>query len=70
MLADSSSRESGSARGGNARWMAPEQLIAEQAGKDTARPTFQSGVFSFACVCVEVRDCHSENFNNLIVYYP
>ncbi|KAK7690896.1 hypothetical protein QCA50_005998 [Cerrena zonata] len=34
--------------------MAPEQIEAQQTSKGTLRPTFESDVFSLACVCVEV----------------
>ncbi|THH31064.1 hypothetical protein EUX98_g3127 [Antrodiella citrinella] len=40
--------------GGALHWNAPELSDPEHFGLETRRPTFQSDVFSFACVCVEV----------------
>ncbi|KAK7682508.1 hypothetical protein QCA50_014308 [Cerrena zonata] len=54
VFAESNSRQNGSSRGGNPRWMAPEQLDPEGCGKNSDRPTIHSDVFSFACVCVEL----------------
>lgn len=42
-------------RGGAFGWMAPELIDPEFFGFENDRPTFESDVYSFACVCVEVR---------------
>lgn len=46
----------GSQHGGGAlRWTAPELMDGDEFGLPNRRPTRQSDVYSFACVCVEVR---------------
>ncbi|KAJ7833478.1 kinase-like domain-containing protein [Mycena leptocephala] len=42
-------------RGGSVRWMSPELHYPPSCGLETFRRTFASDVYSFACVCVEVR---------------
>lgn len=42
--------------GGATRWKAPELLDPEEFGLENSRPTCQSDIFSFACICVEVCD--------------
>lgn len=42
-------------RGGAFGWLAPELIDPESFGLDSTRPTFASDVYSFACVCIEVR---------------
>ncbi|TCD70706.1 hypothetical protein EIP91_002082 [Steccherinum ochraceum] len=45
----------GSLHGGGAlRWAAPELMDADEFGLGARRPTFQSDVYSFACVCYEL----------------
>jgi serine/threonine protein kinase len=39
---------------GSPRWMAPELLVPEAHNKTSARPTFESDVFSFAMLIYEV----------------
>lgn len=46
----------GSQHGGGAtRWSAPELFDPEVFGLESTRPTFQSDIYAFACVCIEVR---------------
>ncbi|CAL1717305.1 unnamed protein product [Somion occarium] len=54
VLSEAQSRENNSARGGNERWMAPEQLNPELFGTTSNRPTTASDVFSVGCVCIEL----------------
>ncbi len=44
-------------RGGNFRWLAPELMLPELTDGESpsGRPTFASDIYSFACVCIEVR---------------
>ncbi|KAJ3482581.1 hypothetical protein NLI96_g6880 [Meripilus lineatus] len=42
-------------RGGAFGWLAPELIDPESFGFVDARPTFASDIYSFACVCIEVR---------------
>jgi serine/threonine protein kinase len=42
-------------RGGSARWMSPELLSPQSCGLEKSQRTFASDVYSFACVCIEVR---------------
>jgi serine/threonine protein kinase len=44
---------------GTFRWMSPERLIPEQYGQKSAKPTFQSDVFSFGMLIYQVRDIRS-----------
>jgi serine/threonine protein kinase len=39
---------------GSPRWMAPELLVPEAHNKTSARPTFESDVFSFGMLIYEV----------------
>lgn len=56
VIADATPYNYGSIHGGGAiRWTAPELIAPEDFGSDTRRPTCSSDVYSFACVCVEVR---------------
>lgn len=41
-------------RGGSIRWMAPELLYPEYCGFEKYQRTFQSDVYAFACLCLEV----------------
>ena len=43
---------------GPVRFSAPELLRADQCVFDNPRPTFQSDIYAFACIAIEVR--HSE----------
>lgn len=47
----------GSTRAGNVRWLAPELIDPDRFQGEYARgrPTCASDIYSFACVCVEVR---------------
>jgi len=49
----------------NAQWAAPEILDPENFGFDSGRPTKESNIYSFACVCIEMYTCESpfRNFN-------
>jgi serine/threonine-protein kinase TNNI3K len=49
-LEDSSLNE-----GGSARWTAPELQDPERLGDGTFRRTFASDMYSFGCVCIEVK---------------
>lgn len=54
VFAESMSNANSSKRDGNIRWMAPELINAEQFGGTSCRPTYESDIYSFAIVCVEV----------------
>ncbi|KAG6830268.1 hypothetical protein H0H92_001534 [Tricholoma furcatifolium] len=47
------SQMSGMSCEGTRRWMAPERLMPEGFGRESAKATFESDVFSFAMVCIE-----------------
>lgn len=55
VFAEGASRNYGSTRGGNARWLAPELIYPEHFGLTSDRPTRTGDVFALGCVCVEVR---------------
>ena len=44
--------------GGAVRWKAPELIDPEECGADSARPTYKSDVYSYACVVIEVRSSY------------
>ena len=50
-FSDASTTSFGSNQGGAVRWLAPEVLNPNVSGY---RPTPQSDIYSFACVCLEV----------------
>ncbi|TCD67327.1 hypothetical protein EIP91_000248 [Steccherinum ochraceum] len=55
VTADGTPYNYGSVHGGGAvRWTAPELIEPEEFGLPNRRPTFQSDVYSFACVCIEL----------------
>ncbi|TCD63897.1 hypothetical protein EIP91_004806 [Steccherinum ochraceum] len=54
VLAEATSQNYASNRGGNARWLAPELIHPERFGLESTRPTCASDVFSFGCVVVEL----------------
>ncbi|KAL4246906.1 EKC/KEOPS complex subunit BUD32 [Abortiporus biennis] len=54
VYADATSKAYGSMRGGNQAWMAPEQLNHDRVGVPSSRPTPQSDMYSFGCVCIEL----------------
>lgn len=57
LVSESSSYGYASIHGGGAiRWKAPELIDSEEFGLPDSRPTPQSDVFSFACMCIEVSD--------------
>ena len=56
LIADAIPYNYGSMHGGGIfSFRAPELHDPEQFGLGTSRPTFRSDIFSFACVCTEVR---------------
>lgn len=63
VLAEATSQNYASNRGGNARWLAPELIHPERFCLDTTRPTYASDVFSFGCVIVEVKDLRRNALN-------
>ena len=55
VIAEGSSYNYGSLHGGGAiKWTAPELLAPDEFGLEDSRPTFQSDVYAFGCMCVEV----------------
>ncbi|KAH8092669.1 kinase-like domain-containing protein, partial [Cristinia sonorae] len=54
VFAEGASRNYGSTRGGNARWLAPELIYPEHFGLTSDRPTYAGDVFALGCVCVEL----------------
>ncbi len=48
------SKQQGSQRGDNDRWMAPELLAPELFNTESFRPTPSSDVYSFGCLMIEV----------------
>ena len=55
LLSEGTAYNYGSQHGGGAtRFSAPELFDPEEFGLESSRPTFQSDVYAFACVCVEV----------------
>ncbi|TCD66580.1 hypothetical protein EIP91_001137 [Steccherinum ochraceum] len=55
VAADGTPYNYGSTHGGGAvRWTAPELIEPEEFGFPNRRPTVQSDVYSFACICVEL----------------
>ena len=55
LIAEGTAYNYGSLHGGGAiRWSAPELLDPEEFGFENSRPTFQSDIYAFACMCVEV----------------
>ncbi|KAG6830414.1 hypothetical protein H0H87_008197 [Tephrocybe sp. NHM501043] len=50
------SRISNFSDGGTSRWMAPERFLPEAYGLTSAKATFESDVFSFAMLAIEVRE--------------
>ncbi|TCD61463.1 hypothetical protein EIP91_008398 [Steccherinum ochraceum] len=54
VLAEATSHNYASMRGGNVRWAAPELIHPERYHLKTTRPTYASDVFSFGCVIVEL----------------
>ncbi|TCD64008.1 hypothetical protein EIP91_004676 [Steccherinum ochraceum] len=54
VFAEGASRNYGSTRGGNARWLSPELIHPELFGLSSDRPTYSSDVFALGCVCVEI----------------
>lgn len=55
-IADATPHGYGSAHGhGKIRWTAPELFEPEYFGLELQRPTFQSDIYAYSCVCVEVR---------------
>ena len=55
VFAEGGSKGFGSVRGGNPHWLPPEAIDPESYGLDSARPTYPGDIYSFACVCIEVR---------------
>jgi serine/threonine protein kinase len=43
-----------SRREGSVRWMAPELHVPERFGLDRFRLTFETDIYAFGCVCLEV----------------
>lgn len=55
LIAEGTAYNYGSHHGGGAtRWSAPELFDPEAFGLESSRPTFQSDIYAFACVCIEV----------------
>ncbi|KAH8102061.1 kinase-like domain-containing protein [Cristinia sonorae] len=55
LISEATAYNYGSHHGGGAtRWSAPELFDPEEFGLTTSRPTFQSDVYAFACVVVEL----------------
>lgn len=56
LIAEGTAYNYGSQHGGGAtRWSAPELFDPEEFGLESSRPTFQSDIYAFACICIEVR---------------
>lgn len=55
VFSDSTAVTRTSNRSGSVRWMAPELLHPQSVGANQFRRTYQSDVYAFACVCLEVR---------------
>lgn len=55
VFAEGRSKNYASLRGGAERWLAPELLHPERFGFHDDRPTYAGDIYSFACVCLEVR---------------
>ena len=51
---------------GTTRWMAPELLYPEKYGLKKFTPTFESDVYTFACVILEVRTLLSARTANIV----
>lgn len=59
LISEASAYNYGSIHGGGAtRWQAPELIDPEEMRLKSSRPTTSSDVFSFACMCIEVRSSH------------
>lgn len=56
VFAQETSEQQGSRRGGNNRWMAPEQLAPGlfNTGSESTRPTPASDIYSFGCLIIEL----------------
>ena len=55
VFAEGKSKNYASLRGGADRWLAPELLDPERFGFHDDRPTYAGDIYSFACVCLEVK---------------
>ncbi|KAJ7504391.1 kinase-like domain-containing protein [Mycena galericulata] len=55
VFSDATAATHTSHHGGSVRWMSPELHYPQSCGLETFKRTFASDVYSFACVCVEVR---------------
>lgn len=56
LIAEATSYQYASVHGGGAtRWQAPELIDPDEFGISSSRPTFASDVYSFSCICIEVR---------------
>ncbi|TCD65225.1 hypothetical protein EIP91_002972 [Steccherinum ochraceum] len=54
-IADASAYGYGSLHGGGKmRWTAPELFEPEQFGLDSRRPTFESDMYAYSCICIEL----------------
>ena len=55
LIAEGTAYNYGSLHGGGAiRCSAPELLDPEEFGFENSRPTFQSDIYAFGCICFEV----------------
>ena len=55
LLEEATAYQYASVHGGGAmRWTAPELFEPEEFGLSSRRPTYQSDIYSYGCICVEV----------------